>query len=168
MYPLSSLGKIPVFEGLAASDLRALSEIAYERPCERGDRLIVRGELASHFFVIKEGRFVLTVMLSGAGRRVETTIETKTTNDALGWSALVAPRESIYSVYCVRPGRVIQFRRSDLEQIMSAKISLGYTLMRNMTALVGHRATVLQNLWLEEVEHSPARVKHWIQREVKF
>ncbi len=168
MYILSNLGSVPVFEGLNHSDLRALNEIAYERPCERGDRLITRGEYASHFFIIKEGRFVLTVMLSGGGRTVETTIEAKTSKEALGWSALVTPRNSIYSVYCVRPGHVIQFRRSDLEHLMSAKPALGYTLMRNITGLVGHRATVLQDLWLEEVEQSPARVKYWMQRDVKF
>ncbi len=168
MFHLPSLGLVPVLSGLVRAELDALSELATERTWERGDRLITRGTPVSHFYIIKDGRFALTTVLQAGTTRIETAIETKSDREALGWSALLPLRESIYSVYCVIPGTVIELPRGDLEAFMEANPRLGYRLMRNVTQLVGDRAIVLENIWRAEVEQDIERVKHWIQWDSRY
>ena len=85
----------------------------------------------------------------------------KVTGDALGWSALVEPHESIYSAYCVQSGSVVAFSRGDLEELMSSDLNLGQRFWRNLNQLIGSRIRPLQQLWIEEVERSMERVEYW-------
>jgi CRP-like cAMP-binding protein len=168
MFDIASLGNVPLFEGLSQFDVRTLSEIAHERSCERGEELITRGQVVSNLYIIAEGRFALTILLSAGDKSRQTTIETKGAGETLGWSALVRQRTSIYSVYCVWPARIIEFRRGALEVLMNADGALGFRLLRNVAELVGDRATVLQNLWREEIEQHPDRVRHWLSKQSAF
>jgi CRP-like cAMP-binding protein len=163
---LTTLGNVPVLEELTPADLRALGELADERICERGQRLLAHGQIATHFYLVDTGRFALTIQFDVGGRLVEAIVDKKGPGDGVGWSAAVAPRPSLYSVYCVWPGRLIQFPRSTLQALMSRDVGLGYRLMRNVVQLVAERATVLQELWRQEVERDPVRVEYWRRQSI--
>jgi hypothetical protein len=43
---------------------------------------------------------------------------------------------------------------------------LGTKLLHNLNELIGTRVRVLQDLWLDEVSQSMARVQHWTHTEL--
>jgi len=166
MVDLTSIRTVAMLEGLAQSHLDELGAIACEVQASAGERLIARGEPAETFYIAKEGTFALTVGLRRLGTTVELGVEEKGAGAALGWSALVPPHEAIYSCYCTADGSLFAFPRAELARLMSANLELGGLFMVNLSRLIGDRVRVMQDLWVDEVQQSLARVEYWTHREI--
>lgn len=163
MVDLSSIRNAAVFDGMTDADLKQLGSIAHEELSNPGDRLIQRGDLAETFYVIRDGCFTLSIMMNAAGRQIDVPIEEKGRGAALVWSSLVEPRMSIYSIHCKTPGAVVALPRQAMLELMASDPGLGYRFMTNLCQIVRSRASTLQELWIEEVEQSMTRVKHWVK-----
>lgn len=161
MVDLSSIAKADVLRELTREDLVELGAVGDEQEFQRRDYLFKRGEAAKTFYIATRGRFALTVALRLFDRYVEMAVEEKGALDAFGWSSLVEPRTSIYSGYCIEDGAAVAFPRDRLEALMTTNSRVGAKLLHNINELIGSRVRVLQNLWLDEVEQSMARVQHW-------
>jgi len=161
MFDLSSIPNATLLDGLEDAHIRELGEIA--EPCEarKGERLIVRGEIADVIYLVRAGCFALTVTLRDLGEDAEVAIEELDAGKAFGWSTLVEPKRSIYSVYCIEDGAVVAFDGRALQSLMESDTSLGYRLCSNLSTIIGQRVRVLQDLWSQEVEQSTARVRFW-------
>jgi CRP-like cAMP-binding protein len=166
MLDLSSIGNADVLRGLTQEDLSDLGTIAREQEFKRKHRLFERGKEATDLFIATRGRFALTVDVRFFDSRVEMAVEEKRTLDAFGWSSLVEPRTSIYSGYCTEDGAAVVFPRQQLEALMLSNRRLGEEFLRNLNELIGNRVRVLQQLWLDEVSQSTARVVHWAHSEL--
>jgi len=166
MVDLSTIASAEALRGLTTDDLAELGAIASTQEFERRDRLFKRGDEAETFYIATRGRFSLTVDLRFFDGHVEMAVEEKAALDAFGWSSLVEPRTSIYSGYCMEDGAVVAFPRKPLEALMTSNRSLGEELMHNLNALIGARARALQQLWIDEVSQSTARVLHWSHTEL--
>jgi CRP-like cAMP-binding protein len=116
---------------------------------------------ADTFYIVKEGRFALTVMLRVLDGEVEAAIEEIVAGGALGWSALVEPHVSIYSAYCTEDGSVAALPGGDMEALMSSDEGIGHRFSRSLSELVGSRVRVLQDLWIQEIQQSMLRVSFW-------
>jgi|GEM_PF-2667721 len=165
MSDLSSIAKADMLRGLTPEDLAELGTIAQEHQFKRKDRLFERGEEAQNFYIATRGEFSLTVAVRLFDNEVEMAVEEKGALDAFGWSSLVEPRTSIYSGYCTEDGAAVVFPRKQLEALMTSNRRLGEEFLHNLTELVGTRVRVLQQLWLDEVSQSTARVLHWSHSE---
>ncbi|MBW2273249.1 MAG: cyclic nucleotide-binding domain-containing protein [Deltaproteobacteria bacterium] len=163
---LSSVQNAAILKGLDSSQLGQLAAIASELDTREGERLFTRGQKAETFFIAKRGRFALTLPLRVLGGETDMAVEEKGALDAFGWSSLVEPHESIYSAFCTFDGTVFAFSGSELRQLMRADDALGRRLSTNLNALVAARVRAAQDLWIDEVEHSIARVNHWTQNEM--
>ena len=161
MADLSSIQHAVVFEGLGQTETRELESIARVEQAVKGGRLFRHGDAADTFYLVKDGRFALTIEMRALDDHFEIPIEEKVAGEALGWSALVEPHRSIYSAYCTQSGSVVAFSRGDLEELMSSDLNLGQRFWRNLNQLIGSRIRPLQQLWIEEVERSIARVNYW-------
>ena len=166
MLDLSSIGNADVLRGLTQEDLAELGSIANEQEFERKDLLFERGEAAENFYIATRGQFALTVNLRLFDRHVEMAVEEKGERDAFGWSSLVEPRTSIYSGYCTEDGAAVVLPREQLESLMVSNRRLGEEFLHNLNELIGTRVRVLQQLWLDEVSQSTARVLHWSHSEL--
>lgn len=166
MVNLASIEKADILRGLTKADLAELGAIACEQEFNRRDCLFKRGEEAETFYIATRGRFALTVDLRVFDSHVDLAVEEKGALDAFGWSSLVEPRTAIYSGYCTEDGAVVAFPRERLEALMTTNRRLGEGLLHNLNELIGSRLRVLQQLWLDEVEQSMARVQHWSQTEL--
>lgn len=166
MVDLSSIAEADILRGLTKEDLVELGAIACEQEFARRDCLFKRGEEAKTFYIATRGRFALTVAIRYFDRDAEMAIEEKDALDAFGWSSLVTPRTSIYSGYCMEDGAAVAFARDPLEALMTTHPDLGTKLLHNLNELIGARVRVLQNLWLDEVSQSMARVQHWTHTEL--
>jgi CRP-like cAMP-binding protein len=166
MADLSSIQSAAILEGLDQSDLSRLSAIASERDTREGEQLFARGQQADTFFIAKRGRFALALPLRVFGGHTDMPVEEKGALDAFGWSALVEPHRSIYSAYCTFDGTVFSFPGAELKELLATHDRLGARLSANMNTLIGARVRAVQDLWIEEVEHSIARVHYWTQSEM--
>jgi CRP-like cAMP-binding protein len=161
MVDLSSIHEAAILNGLTEPDLEKIGAIAYEKETRKGDRLFSRGMDADTFYIVKEGRFALTVMLRVLDGEVEAAIEEIVAGGALGWSALVEPHVSIYSAYCTEDGSVAALPGGDMEALMSSDEGIGHRFSRSLSELVGSRVRVLQDLWIQEIQQSMLRVSFW-------
>jgi CRP-like cAMP-binding protein len=155
-----------ILEGLAPSHIGELAAIATVQKLRVGERLFTRGEPGAAFYIVQDGEFTLTVGLRRLGTTVELAVEEKSRGDALGWSALVAPHESIYSCFCTGNGSLVAFPREALEALLSSDAEFGRRFMSNLSQLVGNRVRGVQDLWIEEIQQSMARVQYWTHRDV--
>jgi CRP/FNR family transcriptional regulator len=161
MDDLSSIQNAAIFDGLKQSEIRELESIARLEPAARGERLFRHGDAADTFYLVKDGRFALTIEVRALDNHFEIPVEEKVAGEALGWSALVEPHRSIYSAYCTQSGSVVAFSRGDLEELMSSDLNLGQRFWRNLNQLIGSRIRPLQQLWIEEIERYIERVNYW-------
>ena len=166
MIDLSSIEKSDVLRGLTKEDLAELGAIASEQEFQHRDCLFVRGEEAENFYIATRGRFALTVGLRVFEDSVEMAVEEKGALDAFGWSSLVKPRKSIYSGYCIEDGAAVVFPREQLAALMTTNWRLGEEFLHSLNNMIGARVRVLQELWLDEVTQSMARVQHWTHTEL--
>ena len=166
MVDLHSIRGAAILDGLTESDLQKIGAIGSSLAAEKGEQLFVRATPSNALYIILEGEFALSVMLRSAGDEVETAIEALTIGDALGWSSLVSPHQSVYSAYCTARGSVAALDRRDMENLFANDTGLGYRWMRNVSELVGRRVRHQQQLWIEEVEQSMSRVMFWTQQKV--
>ena len=166
MIDLSSVQEAAVLRGVGQDDLLELATIAEQREVRQGERLFARGQSSGALYIARGGRFVLTVGLRVLDGEAELPVEELQELDAFGWSALVAPFESIYSAYCIEDGVVLSFPGNELAALMDANPSLGRGLAGNLNVLIGNRVRALQKLWLEEIEQHMDRVQYWTRTEV--
>jgi CRP-like cAMP-binding protein len=161
MFDLSAIPNARLLEGLTQTQLLELGEVAQLREARQGECLITRGEPADTIYLVRDGRFALTVALRDLSDEAEIAIEELETGGAFGWSALVAPQRSIYSVYCLADGSVAALSGEALQELMASDTGLGHRFCSNLSELIGRRLRIVQNLWIAEVEQSTARVRHW-------
>lgn len=161
MIELSSIRDAAILDGLTQSEIQEIADIAREVHVEKGERLFSRGNESDTFYIVNAGRFALTIELRVFDGHEEMAVEEKVPGDSLGWSALVAPFDAIYSAYCMLDGSVVALPRGDLEDLLAADTHLGHRFARNLNQLIGSRIRALQDLWVKEVEQSRARVDYW-------
>ena len=161
MVDLSSIQNAVIFDGLGPAEIREFESIARMEQTAKGERLFRHGDIADTLYLVKDGRFALTIQVRALDDHFEMPVEQKLGGDALGWSSLVEPHQSIYSAYCTRSGSVVAFSRGDLEGLMSSDPNLGHRFSHNLNQLIGGRIRALQQLWIEEVERSMERVDYW-------
>ena len=155
-----------MLEGVTDEALVELEAIARLEEATKGERLFVRGEPAAKFYIVKEGAFSLTLPLRRLDDVLELALDEKRTGAALGWSTLVAPYLSIYSCFCTAEGSLFSFERGDLARLMSMDRDLGTRISINLNQMIAGRLRFLQNLWIEEIEQSRARVDRWSHTEI--
>jgi CRP-like cAMP-binding protein len=161
MVDLSSIHEAAILNGFTEPDLEKLGAIACEKEVRKGERLFSRGMDADTFYIVKDGRFALTILLRVLDGEVEAAVEEIVAGDALGWSALVEPHQFIYSAYCTEDGSVVALPRGDMEELMSSEEGLGHRFSRNLSELVAGRVRVLQDLWIQEIQQTMLRVSFW-------
>lgn len=166
LHASSGIGNASLLQGLSKAQRSKLAEIGREVKTEPGDHLVTQGQTAEALYIAASGEYALTIGLLVAGDVRHTQIERKVPGDAFGWSALIKPHRSQYSVTCMAAGSVVAFSRDELFQLFAADPTLGTALLGNVGELVGKRLALMQRLWIEEVEQSMVRVKHWLEHTI--
>lgn len=161
MIDFTAIRNAAILKGLDQSELDQLSAIAGETETQDGERLLTRGQLADTLYIVKQGRFALTLPVRVFDQSDEFVVEEKGALDAFGWSSLVEPNTSIYSAYCTSNGALITLPAEELQQLIQTHERLGQRISSNLNRLIGNRVRTLQDLWVDELENSRARVDYW-------
>ncbi len=129
------------FRDFSESECEKLLPIAEEIEVESGTQMYRKGDPASHFYLVREGKIILK-MESYMGPHkppLEVTVDIITGGDAMGWSAVVDPYIYTLGALAVDRSSLIGLKTQELRDLMNRDVSLGYKIMQQTTKLIAHR-----------------------------
>jgi CRP/FNR family transcriptional regulator, cyclic AMP receptor protein len=133
-----------MFRNLTPEQIKAIAELGEEVELADGRAVMVEGDPADSFFLIRDG-FVALEIQAPTGT---ITIETLHNGDPVGWSWLFEPYLTHFDARSRGVTRAIKFDASALRGRCAEDAQLGYELMRSFTSVIVERlhATRLQLL----------------------
>jgi CRP/FNR family cyclic AMP-dependent transcriptional regulator len=133
-----------LFRNLTPEQITAIAELGEEVEFADGRALMIEGDPADSFFMIREG-FVALEIQAPAGTII---VETLHNGDPVGWSWLFEPYLTHFDARSRGTTRAIKFDAGELRRRCEEDAQLGYELMRSFTAVIVERlhATRLQLL----------------------
>lgn len=133
-----------LFRNLSPEQLKAIAELGEEVEFADGRALMIEGDAADAFFLIRDG-FVALEIQAPAGT---ITIETLHNGDPVGWSWLFEPYLTHFDARSRGTTRAIKFDAGALRRRSAEDAQLGYELMSSFTSVIVERlhATRLQLL----------------------
>jgi len=139
-----TLGATRMFRNLTPEQLRGVAALGEEAEFADGAALLVEGEPADSFFLIRDGFVTLqTGSPSGA-----ITIETLHNGDPVGWSWLFEPYLTHFDARSRGITRAVRIDAATLRERCTREPELGYELMRSFASVLVERlqATRIQLL----------------------
>jgi CRP/FNR family transcriptional regulator, cyclic AMP receptor protein len=124
-----------MFRNLSPAQVEAIATLGQEIEFADGRALMVEGEPADSFFLIRDG-FVGLEIQAPTGT---ITIETLHNGDPVGWSWLVEPYITHFDARSRGVTRAIKFDAAALRRRSTEDAQLGYELMRSFTSVIVER-----------------------------
>ena len=133
-----------MFRNLTPEQIKAMADLGEEVEFADGHAVMVEGDPADAFFLIRDG-FVALEIQAPTGT---VTIETLHSGDPVGWSWLFEPYLTHFDARSRGVTRAIKFDAAALRRRCADDAQLGYELMRSFTSVIVERlhATRLQLL----------------------
>ena len=138
------LARTRMFRNLSPEQIKAIAQLGEEVEFADGRALMIEGDSADAFFLIRDGFVALEIQTpTGA-----ITIETLHNGDPVGWSWLFEPYLAHFDARSRGTTRAIKFDTAALRRRSAEDAQLGYELMRSFTSVIVERlhATRLQLL----------------------
>lgn len=138
------LARTRMFRNLSPEQIKAIAQLGEEVEFADGRALMIEGDSADAFFLIRDGFVALEIQTpTGA-----ITIETLHNGDPVGWSWLFEPYLAHFDARSRGTTRAIKFDGAALRHRSAEDAQLGYELMRSFTSVIVERlhATRLQLL----------------------
>jgi CRP/FNR family transcriptional regulator, cyclic AMP receptor protein len=126
----------PFLAGMDRAQLRLLTGCAMATHFKQGDAILYEGEFANRFYLIESGQVVLE---STAAVGDPLILETIGPGDLLGWSWMFPPYLWQFSAHAVEPTTAIFFYGTILREYCENDHSLGYELLKRMSAVMVKR-----------------------------
>ena len=126
----------PFLVGMSRTDLALLTDCAIAAHFRSGEVILREGELANRFYLIETGKVVLESKATDDGPVV---IDTIGPGHLLGWSWMFPPYTWQFTARAVEPTDAIFFYGTILREYCERDHSLGYELMKRMTAVMTRR-----------------------------
>jgi CRP/FNR family cyclic AMP-dependent transcriptional regulator len=126
----------PFLAGLNRTQLTLLADCAISIRCRPGDVILREGDRADRFFLIETGKVVLE---SGIDDGETVVVDTIGAGDLLGWSWMFPPYAWQFTARAVAPTRAVFFAGPVLREYCELDHSLGYELLKRMTAVMTRR-----------------------------
>lgn len=126
----------PFLAGMHRRHLALLTDCAAAAHFEKGETVLREGEFANRFYLIESGRIVLE---SNAGFGEMVSIETIGLGDLLGWSWMFPPYVWHFTARALEPTEAIFFYGPILREHCEKDHSLGYELLKRISAVMVRR-----------------------------
>ena len=79
-------------------------------------------------------------------------VEERMPGQMLGWSALIPPHRFTLNATAPLATELVALPRPALLDHFATHPQVGYTVLTNLAAIIGHRLQVLQAMWLREMQ----------------
>src|SRR6516162_3521447 len=126
----------PFLAGMNPRPLALLTDCAIPVEFKKGQTILREGDMANRFYLIESGKVVLE---SGEGFGDPLVIETIGAGDLLGWSWMFPPYVWQFTARAVEPTTAIFFYGSILREYCEKDHSLGYELLKRISAVMVKR-----------------------------
>jgi CRP/FNR family transcriptional regulator, cyclic AMP receptor protein len=126
----------PFLAGMHRTQLALLTDCAMATHLEKGETVLREGEFANRFYLIETGKVVLE-SVAGAGESA--VIGTIGSGDLLGWSWMFPPYTWQFTARAIEPTTAIFFYGTILREHCENDHSLGYQLLKRMSAVMVKR-----------------------------
>jgi CRP-like cAMP-binding protein len=126
----------PFLAGMNRAQLAALTDCAMTTHFKKGQTILREGEFANRFYLIESGKVALE---SGADSGEPVAIETIGSGDLLGWSWMFPPYTWQFTAQSIEPTTAIFFYGTILREHCENDHSLGYQLLKRMSAVMVKR-----------------------------
>ena len=142
MLSLDALYSFPLFGGLDAEALAALSAAGEIVTAEPDEWLFEEGEVADAFYIVLSGAIELRMAIN-ADRIDLADLERVITGEVVGWSALIRPYRYTLSAVAVEDTRLLKLDAARVRALMERDPVVGYKLMGQMAETVRQRLTAM-------------------------
>jgi CRP/FNR family cyclic AMP-dependent transcriptional regulator len=126
----------PFLAGMDRAQLALLTDCAMATHFIQGDAILQEGEFANRFYLIESGQVVLE---SSAGASEPLILERIGPGDLLGWSWMFPPHTWQFTARALEPTTAIFFYGTILREHCENDHSLGYELLKRMSAVMVKR-----------------------------
>jgi CRP/FNR family cyclic AMP-dependent transcriptional regulator len=140
----------PFLAGMNRTQLALLTDCAIAAHFKPGQIIIREGEFANRLYLIETGKVVLE---SGSSFGDPLVIETIGAGDLLGWSWMFPPYIWQFTARAIEPATVIFFYGAILREYCQKDHSLGYELLKRISAVMVKRLQAAHNKMLSLYSH---------------
>lgn len=143
----NDIAAIPFLKGMSDKHVRVLADCACRIHIEKGTIIFHQGDAANRFYLIERGDVILeAASMSGERHVVAGTIRS---GGVLGWSWLFDPYEWQFTARALTETSAIFFYAAVLREHCKTDPSLGFELLKRMSAAMVHRLQSARNHLLE-------------------
>jgi CRP-like cAMP-binding protein len=143
----------PFLAGMNRMQLALLTDCAMTTHFKTGQTILREGEFANRCYLIETGKVVLE---SGAGFGESLVIETIGAGDLLGWSWMFPPYTWQFTARAIEPTTAIFFHGAILREYCEKNHSLGYGLLKRISAVMVKRLQAARKQMLAFHAHGAA------------
>ena len=126
----------PFLVGMGKEQVALLTDCAIGAHFSKGQVILREGEQANRFYLIESGKVILE---SGKAYGQPVIIDTIGAGDLLGWSWMFSPYTWQFTARASEPTTAIFFYGTILREYCERDHSLGYELLKRMTAIMMRR-----------------------------
>lgn len=153
-----TLRRFDVFEGFTDEELIQIASLCREEAYDDGDVIFAEDMPAEKLYLILDGKVSLEkrVQLGRSGSRRRATVSVVGTNQAMGWSSLIAPHLYTSSGVCLEPTKVLAINGEELRRFMAQDPAAGYQILDKIASIVKMRlqnTTAMMTYFLSIVSH---------------
>lgn len=153
-----TLRRFDVFEGFTDEELVQIASLCREEAYDDGDVIFAEDMPAEKLYLILDGKVSLEkrVQLGRSGSRRRATVSVVGTNQAMGWSSLIAPHLYTSSGVCLEPTKVLAINGEELRRFMAQDPAAGYQILDKIASIVKMRlqnTTAMMTYFLSIVSH---------------
>jgi CRP-like cAMP-binding protein len=153
MAMLDLLKEVRVCKGCTEAELQEIAKICERVTLKNGERVFEAQGPAEYLYVVGKGlidlRFDVTNYLASA----EITLDQIGKGEIFGWSTFAYPYLYTVSAIAVRDSELLRIKQSDLTQVCTSNIHLGYGIMSKIAQTISERFALVQKILVNEVQH---------------
>lgn len=152
-----TLRECNIFQALADDELERVLSLAVDKEYEAGDVVFHQGDTADELFVIQEGKVALQMKLSVPLPQMSrsVTVDILTSNDVLGWSAIVNPHLYTFTAVCLQRVKALAIRGIMFRSLLQHNQHVGYEVLNGIIEVVASRLDETRRLLISERLWSP-------------
>jgi len=149
-----------VFQLLSDDELEKVLSMAVDKEYEAGDVIFHQGSTADELFVIQEGKVALQMNLSVPLLQMSrsVTVDIQTSNDVLGWSAIVKPQIYTLTAVCLQRVKALAIGGVRLRSLLQDNQHVGHEVLNGLIDVVAsrldetRRLLISERLWFPKLE----------------
>jgi CRP-like cAMP-binding protein len=138
--------------GLDDRDVADVTALGRRLQLAAGEVLFRLGEDAASLYLIQSGQIMLAMPMQIGGAEQNVRIDERAAGQTVGWSTLIPPHRFTLTATAPVDTELLAFPRRSLLDYFEGHPQVGYTVAKNIAALVGERLQVFQAMWLREMQ----------------